>query len=212
MSAPHFVSIREFAKLDGCNDKLVRRAITSGKLATNEDGKLDAALAGSGWRRENRRADTGADIAKVSAPEVRTVRTPRGKLATALPPEDLAAALEVIGDENADDFLVDVLAGKFRITGEAERIKENALAAKHLIAARKDAGDLVEVARAETLFFNAARSWRDIWMGFPTRVGPLLAADLGIETDKVVEALTIHVQEQLEQLGQPSADFTAQEQ
>lgn len=212
MSAPHFVSIREFAKLDGCNDKLVRRAINSGKLSTNEDGKLDASLAGSGWRRENRRADTGADIANVSAPAVRTVRTPRGTPIKAPAPGDLAAAIDGISDKEADDFLVDVLAGKFRLTGEAEQIKENALAAKHLIAARKDAGDLVEVARAETLFFNAARSWRDIWMGFPTRVGPLLAADLGIETDKVVEALTIHVQEQLEQLGQPSADFTAQEQ
>ncbi|WP_260927389.1 hypothetical protein [Novosphingobium sp. 9] len=218
MSAPaELISIREFARRDGCDDKLVRRAVKSGKLRVSEDGRIDSALVGSDWRKTNRRAarsaDTGpakgADIQKVSAPNVRSVRTSRKVSAPA--EEEVAEALESLTDEEADSFLIDVLAGRFRDTGDAEQIKENALAAKHLIAARKDAGDLVEVARAETIFFEAARSWRDIWLGFPTRVGPMLAADLDLETDKVVEALTVYVQKELEQLGTPEGNFAAEE-
>lgn len=211
MSAPASVSIREFAKLDGCDDKLVRRALANGKLKANSEGRLDPALAGTGWRRLNRRADTGADTAQVSAPvsapnvRSRGKATARRKVPATV--EELGDVLESIADDQVGDFLANLLGGKFADTGIAEQIKENALAAKHLIAARKDAGDLIEVEVGVKAFFDAARSWRDIWAGFPTRIGPLLAADLGLETDPVVEALTTHVQEQLEQLGTPACSI-----
>lgn len=47
------VSIRQFAKLDGCNEKLVRRGIAEGRLKKLPSGKIDAALAGSTWRQGN---------------------------------------------------------------------------------------------------------------------------------------------------------------
>lgn len=156
-------------------------------------------------RRPPDAADKSADTGKVSAPSV------RGAKVSAPSADEVAKAIADLTDEDSDGFLIDVLAGKFRGIGQAEQIKENALAAKHLIAARKDAGDLVERERAEKIFFETARSWRDIWIGFPARVGPLLAADLDLETDKVVEVLTIHVQQQLEQLGEPQGNFAAQE-
>lgn len=210
MSAPaDLVSVREFARLDGCDDKLVRRAIKAGKLPVSGTGKVSAALAGSGWRRHNRRSADGADKGADTPPNVRTNVRPRK--VSAPTSDQLEEALAAIGEEEVGDFLTELLAGRFASIGQAERIKENGLAAKHLIAARKDAGSLVEVDRAEAIFFEAARSWRDAWMGFPTRIGPMLAADLGLDTDKVVEALTIHVQQQLEQLGEPEGNFAAQE-
>lgn len=210
MSAPAKpVSVREFARLDGCDEGLVRRAIKSGKLPVLSDGKLDPALAKTGWRRANRRADSGADkradTAKKSAPGVRTPRV------SAPADNEEPDALDDIADAQSDDFLAGVLRGEFATTMLAEQIKENGLAAKHLIAARVSAGQLVEVERAEAILFEQARAARDAWLGFPTRIGPLLAADLDVDTDRVVEALTIHVQQQLEQLGEPEADFAAQE-
>jgi len=209
MSAPkRYVGVREFARLDGCSDKLVRNAIKAGKLPVSADGKVDAALAGSGWRRLNRHAEQGADKAadpaKVSAPPVRTRSRKKPSAA------EVEAAIEKIVDEDAEDFLANVLAGEFASIVRAEQIKENGLAAKHLIAARKEAGSLVEVERAEAILFEQARASRDAWAGFPARVGPLIAADLDVDTDRVVEALTIHVQQLLEQLGEPEADFAAQ--
>ncbi|WP_162986963.1 hypothetical protein [Sphingomonas paeninsulae] len=79
-----------------------------------------------------------------------------------------------------------------------------------MLAARRDAGSLVEIEVAETVLFDTQRSQRDAWMNFPTRVGPLLAAELGIDADKLVEALTTHVHQLLDDLGEPDADFAAQ--
>ena len=173
------VSVRAFAKLDGCSEKLVRNAVKSGKLPVSGDGKLDRALAGTGWRKRTRHADTSADI---SAP--------------AIDPE--------LSDE---DFVAAVLAGQFRGTASAERVKENALAAKHLLAARREAGDVVDIEIAEAVLFEQARQFRDAWLNWPVRVGPLIAAELGVAADPVVEALNAHVQQQLDDLGEPDADF-----
>lgn len=213
MSAPAasgaLVSVREFARLDGCDDKLVRRAIKAGKLPISADGRLDPALAGTGWRRTNRRggggADKGADTPQMSAPNV---RTPVRKVKASAPTADEAEeAAEEMFSEEVEGFLDAVLAGQYADTATAERVKENALAAKHLLAARHAAGHLVEVEQAEKVLFETQRAQRDAWMNFPTRIGPLLAAELGVDADKVVEALTVHVHQQLDDLGDPEADF-----
>ncbi|WP_419808377.1 hypothetical protein [Sphingomonas sp.] len=206
MSAPRLVSVREFARLDGCDDKLVRRAIKAGKLRVSDDGKVDAALAGSGWRRQNRRAADSADIREVSAPSVRTAVRRKKSAPTA---EEVAAAEGELFAEEIEGFLDNVLAGTYADTATAERVKENALAAKHLLAARRDAGHLVEIEQAEAVLFETQRAQRDAWMNFPTRIGPLLAAELEVDADKVVEALTAHVHQQLADLGEPEADFAA---
>ncbi len=209
MSAPlNLVSVREFARLDGCDDKLVRRAITAGKLRLSEDGKLDAALVGSGWRRTNRRgaagADIGADTTQMSAPNVRT-QAVTAPLSAVLPPP--AAIGDQPDPEEVVDFIAQVLAGRFALTGVAEQVKENALAAKNLLAARKEAGDLVDIEVAEAILFEQARQIRDAWMNWPARVGPLIAAELGVAPEPVVEALNKHVQQQLQDLGEPEAEF-----
>ncbi len=205
MSAPSdTVSIREFARLDGCSDKLVRRAISEGKLRVSADGKLDHALAGTGWRRTNRRAAEGADISadtvQMSAPAVRTSK----RAAKVSAPADTTLDPLRLDDE---DFIAEVLAGRFALTGEAERVKENGLAARSLLAARREAGDVVDLEVAETLLFNMARSLRDAWLNWPSRVAPLIAASLGIEVEPLLEALNDHVQRHLASLGEPEADF-----
>jgi hypothetical protein len=205
MSAPRLVSIREFARLDGCNDKLVRRALDQGKLRFSEGQKLDAALAGSGWRKQNRRAAGSAD----KRPAAADMSAPPPRRGPAKPPsaDEVEAATDELFSEEAEDFLNKVLAGEFAATGTAERVKENALAAKHLLAARRAAGNLVEIETAEQVLFETQRSQRDAWVNFPTRIGPLLAAELEVEADKVVEALTVYVHQQLDDLGDPEADF-----
>lgn len=212
MSAPELVSVREFARLDGCDDKLVRRAIKAGKLPISAEGKLDRTLVGTGWRKTNRRAagaaGQAADTPKMSAASVRTaVRKPGAPAPTS---DEAEEASEELFSEEIESFLDNVLAGTYADTATAERVKENALAAKHLLAARRDAGHLVEIEHAEAVLFETQRSQRDAWMNFPTRIGPLLAAELGVDADKVVEALTVHVHQQLDDLGEPEGDFAGQ--
>ena len=79
MSAPtpEKLSIREFARRDGCDESRVRKAIRTGHLRRSAAGKLDAALVGTGWRETNRRA------ADTLATQLRTTATVRNLVAGA---------------------------------------------------------------------------------------------------------------------------------
>ncbi|WP_338662616.1 hypothetical protein VQH23_21005 [Pararoseomonas sp. SCSIO 73927] len=230
---PGGISIREFARREGCDDKLVRRAVQGGKLQAFRDGTLDPALVGSGWRRSNRHsssgadtpadipADTGADTPAVSAP----VRTPVSAPPPAAPaprmePQphggELRRPTRPAEDEPAEEidlegFQRDVLAGNVPALARSEQVKAAGAAIRVLVAARRDADAVVEIAVAEGVMFETYRAFRDAWMNWPARVAPLIAADLGIDAGRVLEALTPHVQQQLEDLGEPEPDFTPPE-
>lgn len=62
------ISIREFARRDGCNDRLVRDAVKSGRLKAFDDGSLDGQLVGTGWRKGNR------DAAEATAANAESLR------------------------------------------------------------------------------------------------------------------------------------------
>lgn len=188
------ISIREFARRDGCNDKLVRRAITQGKLKTLANGLLDEKLVGTGWRKNNRRnAPTEAPKPDADKP-ADTVRTPEPPL------EPTVTSLK--------EWLDRILAGDFVPLFEAEKVKENALALKHLLDGRQKAGELVDAQIAQNVLFEQARAFRDILLNWPAKIGPLLAADLGLDAERVVEALTRYVHQLLGELGEPDADFS----
>lgn len=110
----------------------------------------------------------------------------------------------------ANDFISRVLSGAFATVREAERIKENALALKHVLESRQKAGVLIEVAVAERILFEVCRSARDSWINWPSRVGPLIAAEMGIDADKVTEVLAAYVQQHLDELGEPGAEFRSE--
>ena len=194
------VSVRQFAKLEGCSHTLVQKAVKDGRLRVSEGGKLDPALVGTGWRRGN------VIRGKVATPVATVATAPKSIVPSAA---EVEQAEEGLFAEEAENFLANVLAGKFTDMATAMRVKENALAAKNLLTARRDAGSLVEIETAEAVLFETQRAQRDAWMNFPTRIGPLLAAELEVDADKVVEALTAHVHQQLSDLGEPDADFTA---
>ena len=127
------------------------------------------------------------------------------------PDEDDDGDVQLAAEELAqlEDFETEIRAGRFLGKGAADQVKANALALRQLVAAKKAAGALVDIETAEQALFEASRSARDAWLNFPARVGPLIAADLNIEADKVVDVLTAHVHEQLAQLGEPDVRFGA---
>jgi len=196
------ISIREFARRESCDDKLVRRALERGFLQAFDDGRLDPALVGTGWcERNRRRADKAADSSECPQPPA----------SEALEPQSHGGALKRRRrqDDHApvpEHALALVHSGGATLA-EAERIKANALAHRALLATRKEAGELVEIEVAEAVFFETARTARDSWLNWPVRVGPLIAADLGLEADRVTEVLAAHVHQHLAELGEPEAEF-----
>lgn len=196
------ISIREFARREGCSDTLVRRAVKQRRLAALEDGSIDPALVGSAWRKRNA---TGANSANTGANSVRTVRSSQDAPETDSEPHD---------DESLEDAAQRMLAaGRADLDyAEALRVKENYLALLRKLEYRQKAGALIELATAEQVFFNAFRAQRDSWLNWPVKVGPVLAAELGLdEADRVTELLTAHVHKQIEQLGEPEPGITSGE-
>lgn len=183
------ISFREFARRDGCDPKLVRRAVQQGRLKPLENGLLDERLVASDWRKTNRRiaptqdGDKGGD----------TVLTPEPPLTPDV--------------ESLSRWLEDILAGRFKALHEAEKVKENALALKHLLEGRKKAGELIDIQAAQNAVFEVFRAYRDGWLNWPSKIGPLLAAELRLEAERVVEALTPHVHQQLTDLGEPDPEL-----
>ncbi|WP_043216079.1 hypothetical protein [Burkholderia gladioli] len=196
MSAPH-VTQREFAKLAGCDEKQVRRAVASGKLKPDADGRLDPALVSSGWRRPIRSSKTVADSADTLKVSAKTVRA-----------ESVRAPVVDENDSPTEAAAKLVMAmGATNDLAEAIRIKENFNALLKQLEYEQKSGSLVDLSVARTVLFDCARAARDSWMNWPMRVGPKIAADLGLEADRVTEVLIEHVHRQIADLGEPDAHF-----
>lgn len=189
------VSIREFARREECSDTLVRRAIKAGRLQAFDDGTLDPDLVGTGWRATApSRANTAVQTANT---QVRTE-----VFAGSQPDDD--------GEDDSLEAKADRLMANGQVPthayAEALRIKENYLALLKQLEYEQKSGALVPLEDAETILFDQARAQRDAWLNWPTRVGPLIAAELGLEADLVTGVLTGYVHKHIGQLGQPEAD------
>jgi hypothetical protein len=94
---------------------------------------------------------------------------------------------------------------------EARRVKEVYLAFLNRLEYERKSGSLIDLAAAEGVVFDAFRAQRDAWLNWPSKVGPRIAAELGIEEhDKVVDVLTAHIHKQISALGAPQVDFGAE--
>lgn len=218
------LSLTAFAKTHAASRQAAGKWKTKGALVFNGDfvdvEASDAQLRNAGLGRFRSEA-AEARPAPVTTPRNR--RSVAGGNRTRVGPEVAAAVDEIVADleaalagdeideEIAGGFIEQLLAGQFRSKVEAAAIKENALALKHLLAAQKEAGKLVEIETAEMVLFNDRRAARDAWMAWPSRIAPLLAADLDIDGVKLAEALKPYVHQQLDELGEPDIEFTPDE-
>ena len=178
------VSIREFARRDGCDEKLARRGITEGRLTLGPDRKLDAAAAGTPWRAGNidRPKRPGLAGADSNAEPVRAV-----------PDETPAQAAKRIA----------AAAGVVPPYAVSLARKEHYLGLLRELEFKHKSGAMIDLAQAESVMFEEARAVRNAWLNWPTKYGALIAADLGLEADRITEVLTGYVHKQVASLGEP---------
>lgn len=193
---PLEISIREFARREGVSDTLVRRGIKEGRIKALPSGKLDADLVGSGWRQGANTANTSANTTANSA---NTANRPRSKEARLKADDDetleQAARRFMESDENANlDY------------AEALRRKENYLGLLRQLEYDQKSGALVPIDEVKEVLFDEFRALRDAWLNWPTRIGPLMASDLGLEPEPVIEALTNYVYKHLDEIGESPDD------
>lgn len=198
------VSVSAYAKLHDVSKGAAQKWQARGLLVFRE-GKVDVEAS------DRSLAHAGVGRFADAATKARRTATPAPAVAikVAALPAAMTAGLEEAAAEGDDeaktvlDFMSGLQEGRVVTLAEALTIKENALAATRMIEARKRAGEVVEMADAEAVFFDIFRQHRDAWLNWSTRIGPLLAADLGLTPDRVVEALTVHVHQHLTDLGEP---------
>lgn len=206
------ISLTAFAKSHGVSRQAATKWKTSGALALSGD-LVDADAS------DQRLRDAGLGRFKhpATTPQPTPATSPRNRRKVA--PEVAVAVDEIVAEfasaaedgeidaEIAGGFIEGLLAGQFRSKVEANAIKENALALKHLLAAQKEAGTLVEIEVAEKAIFDDRRAARDAWQAWAGRFAPLIAADLDIDGATLAEALKLYVHQQLDELGEPDLDW-----
>ena len=84
-----------------------------------------------------------------------------------------------------------------------DEISEMDMALQAKLQYEKDSGQLIELTAAEEVLFNAFRQQRDAWLNWPSRVAPLMAADLDVPADRMTEVLIEHVHKHISVLGEP---------
>lgn len=78
---------------------------------------------------------------------------------------------------------------------EAQRRKENYLALLRQLEFEVKSGRLIDADAVQTESFNQARQERDALMNWPSRVSPLIAAELGCDQVKLAVVLEKYVRE-----------------
>ena len=143
------VSIREFARQDGCSDTLVRRAIQEGKLPVLSGKKLDPALVGTAWRPSNQASANGANI-EVRAEDDETL-------------------------EDAAERLTSSLLSQFATKADAEKVKETYLALLRKLEYDEKSGEVVRVSEVARIVGAEYAKVRSKLMEIPASIAPAVA-------------------------------------
>ncbi|SEI42308.1 hypothetical protein [Paraburkholderia diazotrophica] len=192
----------EFAALHGVSRKTVTKWKERGWLVFAGD-QVDVEASNKLLKRYRRDG-----VPAVTEP---ASKAPRGNKRQ--PVTQAAKGVALDAGESAGDMAKQILSGDVELMDfdEARCFKENYLGLMAQLEYERKSGSLVELDTATAILFEEFRAQRDAWLNWPTRVGPILAADLGVEADRVVEALTAHVHKQIAQLGEPEANFSERE-
>ncbi|MDA8487471.1 hypothetical protein NNN71_02530 [Kluyvera sp. Awk 3] len=147
----------------------------------------------------------------------KTISRPGANKATAPARKATAPALSSAAEAGDDDgSSLEGIARDFILKNgaeltldEARCMKENYLALLTKLEFQQKDGQLIEMTVAEEVLFNAFRQQRDAWLNWPSRVAPLMAADLDVPADRMTEVLIEHVHKHISVLGEP--EFTPAE-
>ncbi|HHL5212149.1 TPA: hypothetical protein ACQ82X_002173 [Klebsiella pneumoniae] len=183
----------DFAKLHNVSRKTVTMWKSRGWLIMSGD---DIDVAASNAQLEKYRKTVNRPSKNDGLPPAKKNITPMPPVVND-PDESGIPSLENI----AKEFILE--NGAELSLDEARRVKENYLALLTKLEFQQKDGQLIEMTVAEEVLFNAFRQQRDSWLNWPSRVAPLMAADLGVPADRMTEVLIEHVHKHISVLGEP---------
>lgn len=175
------VSLRAYARHRGVSDTAVRKAIKSGRITTEPDGTIDVAKVDQEWA-------------------LNTDQAQQRKHKKAVPKAALDAVAETLKENGASAGGTTYMQA--RTANEVLKAQTNRIKLQQL---KKE---LVDRAKALSHVFQLARSERDAWMGWPSRVSAQMAAELEVDPHKMHVTLEFYVRQHLSELIdiQPKVD------
>ncbi|MFM2007251.1 MAG: hypothetical protein RLZZ09_2906 [Pseudomonadota bacterium] len=173
------ISIRAYARHRGVTDTAVRKAIQTGRITPEADGTIDSARADRDWARNTESPRSGT---KQQAPRVKAP-----DLGSDVPGQSAGGGTSLLQARTVNE-VVKAQTNKVRLA----RLK----------------GELVDRSQAIAQVFKLARTERDAWLNWPSRVSAQMAADLGLDPHTFHLALEDAVRDHLQALGeiQPKVD------
>lgn len=178
----------QYAQHSGVDRKTIGRWIKAGRFIVMDGDLIDVEASDAALKRNRDGKDPRASNAKKK-------KTP--------------AVVDDVGDELEDTARKIILTEGADLTREeAARVRENYMALLAKLQYEKDSGQTIELVAAEEILFNAFRQQRDAWMNWPSRVAPLMAADLDVPADRMTEVLIEHVHKHISVLGEPEFNST----
>jgi hypothetical protein len=186
------ISIREFAKRSGLDDKQVRRGIESGRLAKLSDGTLDPALVGTDWRKSVRPRAAKSPSVRAPVSAQRDVSAP-----PAADHESPSQAAERIIAQSGAPY--DLL--------EAERIKENFLALLRQLEYDQKSGQVVSVTEVARAVGQEYAKVRTRLLAIPAEQTPRLhRLKTAAEMQDALQAIIVEALEELTRDGDSAVD------
>ncbi|MFQ5914672.1 MAG: elements of external origin [Nitrospinota bacterium] len=159
------MSVSAYARHRGCSRTAVQKAISSGRIFLDPDGKIDPKKADQKWAKSTSLIHGGK----------------RGEKGQGNGPADESRSTTFNEARTAHEVFKARLA---RLEFEERK------------------GKLIEWEKVERTIFRLAREERDSWLNWPARVSALMAAEIGVDANKMHGVLERSVREHLAELSE----------
>ncbi len=187
---------REYAARAGLSRRAVGKAKAAGQLALYADGSIDPGA--SDARRGCMTDPANAKKSPAAEVEARPELEPVSEAA-------VSAVEETLREEG-----VAVQHGRKGVTFvEAKIAHELIKTNERKVKLQQLKGQLVDRGRATALVYRLAREERDAWATWPARVAAEIAAEVGVDVDRMQRALERRVRDHLASLSEPRLTLTS---
>jgi len=166
------ISLRAYGRQRGVSDAAVRKAIKTGRITAEPDGKIDPEKADAEWK-------TNTDVAQQRKP---------------VPQAALNAVTETLKEQGTTQGGTTYMQA--RAANEVLKAQTNRIRLQQL---KKE---LVDRSKALAHVFKLARAERDAWVSWPSRVSAQMAAELDIDAHTMHVTLETYVRTHLAELAE----------
>lgn len=182
------MSVSAYALHTGVDRKTVTRWVKEGKYVVMAGKKINVEASDANRFQYRDSTDPRIHNAKSKKPTVPTPDKDDGEIS-----------------ERAQAIYDGLISGEtaIRPIEKSRAMKEHYLAELTRLEHLQKEGLLLEMEVAEGVLFDCFRAQRDSWLNWPSRVAPLMAADLGIPADRMTEVLAEYVHKHITSLGEP---------